>query len=294
MSLNYEYINELLKYEKPQNGLYIVSTPIGNLSDITIRSLKILSTVDLVLCEDTRISKKLFSKFGIKSKLKPFHKFNSKKTIPNLIEKLSKKNAIALISDSGTPVISDPGADLIRFCFAEKIPIFSLPGPTAPIASFVLSNFSSTSFSFQGFFPRLQKDLKKIIVYLRNTNCPTIFFESPKRILKTLDSIYKEFGDCKITFVRELTKRHEEVINSNVTNLIEILNKKEKILGEITFIVETQSDEPISTISSKDILTLSKKLTDDGMNIRDISRMLSKDLNISKREVYQLIIKNKK
>lgn len=294
MSLNYEYIIELLKFEKPQSGLYIVSTPIGNLSDITIRSLKILSTVDLVLCEDTRVSKKLFSKYGIKSKLKSFHKFNSKKIIPELIEKLSKKIALALISDSGTPVISDPGADLIRLCYEEKIPIFSLPGPTAPIASFVLSNFASSSFSFQGFFPRLKKDIRKIFINLRNTNCPTIFFESPKRILKTLHLINGEFGDCKISFVRELTKRHEEVINTKISDLIEILCRKEKILGEITFIIETQNIQRISKISNEDILKLSKKLIDEGMNIRDISKSLSKELNVSKRAVYQLIIKNKK
>ena len=128
IKLNNRYINELLEYEKVQNGLYIVATPIGNLGDITLRSLKILSCVDLILCEDTRISKKLTNKYGIKTQLKPFHKFNSKNSIPLILKKLQAGLSIALISDAGTPIISDPGSDLIKICNENKIKIFRKKG----------------------------------------------------------------------------------------------------------------------------------------------------------------------
>ena len=291
MKLNNKYINELLEFEKIQNGLYIGATPIGNLGDITIRSLKILSCVDLILCEDTQISKKLTNKYGIKTPLKPFHKFNSKKSIPFLIKKLQLGYSIALISDAGTPLISDPGSELVKSCVNNDVKVFSLPGPSAPIASLVLSNFAANSFLFRGFFPRQKKEAVKEIDKLKKMDCPIIFFESPKRIIKTLNLIFDIYGDCDITFVRELTKKNEEIINSNIVSLIEILKQKTKILGEITFILKPLEIEIKNKITKKDILLISDKLMKDGLNISEISKIISKDFSVSKREVYQLLIK---
>ena len=293
MKLNLNYINGLLESKKVENGLYIVATPIGNLSDITINSLKILSSVDLIICEDTRISKKLTSKYGIKTALKPFHKFNSLKLIPLLIKKLKMGISIALISDSGTPIISDPGSDLVCICNQNNIKVFSLPGPSAPIASLVLSNFSKTSFSFRGFFPRQKKDALKEIELIKKSDCPIIYFESPKRIIKSLEFIKTYCKKRNITFVRELTKKHEEVINSDIVDLIQVLKIKQKILGEITIIIEQSKNQYKSDISSEEILTLSNKLKDNGLNVSEISKKISIDLNISKRKVYQLLIKNR-
>ena len=292
IKLNNSYINELLEYEKVQNGLYIVATPIGNLGDITIRSLKILSCVDLILCEDTKTSKKLINKYGIKTPLKPFHKFNSKKSIPLLIKMLHLGKSMALISDAGTPLISDPGADLIKNCEINSIKVFSIPGPSATIASFVLSNFSEKSFLFRGFFPRQKRDVVKEIDIIKKMDCPIIFFESPKRILKSLLLIQKNHGNCDITFVRELTKKNEEVINSNISNVISILKQRAKILGEVTFIINPIQDLLGEKISKQDILLFSDKLRRDGLNISEISRVISNDFNVSKRDVYQLLIKN--
>ena len=291
MKLNNKYINELLEFEKIQNGLYIGATPIGNLGDITIRSLKILSCVDLILCEDTQISKKLTNKYGIKTPLKPFHKFNSKKSIPFLIKKLQLGYSIALISDAGTPLISDPGSELVKSCVNNDVKVFSLPGPSAPIASLVLSNFAANSFLFRGFFPRQKKEAVKEIDKLKKMDCPIIFFESPKRIIKTLNLIFDIYGDCDITFVRELTKKNEEIINSNIVSLIEILKQKTKILGEITFILKPLEIEIKNKITKKDILLISDKLMKDGLNISEISKIISKDFSVSKREVYQILIK---
>ena len=293
MKINKDYINRLLDSEKVENGLYLVATPIGNLGDITLRSLNTLSCVDLILCEDTRISKKLINKYGIKTKLKPFHKFNSKKSIPNLINKLKTGISIAIISDSGTPTISDPGSDLVLSCNLNKINVFSLPGPSAPILSITLSNFSKTSFSFRGFFPRNKKERVLEIDFMKNTDSPVIFFESPKRILSTIKFINSHFQDCNITLTRELTKKHEEIINAKSSNLVERLEQKQKILGEITFIVEPPPIIKKSTASKKQILAISNKLSESGLNISEISKIISKDYNISRREIYQILIKNK-
>ncbi len=291
MKLNNNYINELLKFEKVQNGLYIVATPIGNLGDITIRSLKTLSSVDLILCEDSQTSKKLTNKYGIKTPLKPFHKFNSKKSIPFILKRLQIGHSIAIISDAGTPIVSDPGSDLVKKCINNDIKVFSIPGPSAPIASFVLSDFAEKSFLFRGFFPRQKKYAMKEIDLLKKMDCPIIFFESPQRILRTLTLIYRNYGDCEITFVRELTKKNEEVINSNVSDVTEKLTNREKILGEITFILNPFKVTHKNKITHKDILILSDKLAKEGLNTSEISKIISNDFNLSKREVYQLLIK---
>ena len=293
IKLNNHYINELLEYEKVQNGLYIVATPIGNLGDITLRSLKILSCVDLILCEDTRTSIKLTNKFGIKTQLKPFHKFNSRRSIPSIIKKMQAGLSIAIISDAGTPIISDPGADLINICKEKKINVYSLPGPSATIASYVLSSFAEKSFMFRNFFPRQKKAALKELDLFKKLECAVIFFESPQRILKTLNLIHDYYGNCDITFVRELTKKNEEVINSNVKLLIDKLKIRKKILGEITFVVRPLYLEKKNLVSNKDIITLSDQLIKSGLNISQISKIISSDFNISKRKVYQLLIKNK-
>ena len=292
-NLNFSYITKLLAHEKPQSGLYIVPTPIGNLSDITIRSLKILSSVDLIICEDTRVTKKLTSKYGIKCKMQPFHKFNSKNKIPGIIKKISSKLSIAITTDSGTPLISDPGADLVKECFENNLNVFSLPGPSAPIASVALSAFLSDNFAFRGFFPRQKKKIESQLTKFNTSDCPEIYFESPKRILKTLNTILDFCGDCKITFVRELTKKHEEIINTNISDLIEKINLKEKILGEITFVIEPITRQA-TNLSEIEIIKYGNSLLDQGLNISEASRLISKDLSISKRDIYQLLIKNRK
>ncbi len=292
-NLNLSYITKLLEHEKPQSGLYIVPTPIGNLSDITIRSLKLLSTVDLIMSEDTRVTKKLTSKYGIKCKMQSFHKFNSKNKIPEIIKKINSNFSIAITTDSGTPLISDPGADLVKACFENNVSVFSLPGPSAPIASFVLAVFQSENFTFRGFFPREKKKIESQLERFNRSDCPEIYFESPKRIIKTLNAILELSGDCKITFVRELTKKHEEIINTNISQLLEKIILKEKILGEITFIIEPITSK-ITNFSEEEIIKFGNSLLSKGMNISEVSRLMSKDLSISKRDIYQLLIKNRK
>ena len=294
MKLNIDYITEILNNEKIDPGLYIIATPIGNLADITLRSLNILSNVDFIFCEDTRVSKKLTSKYGIKRPMKSLHKFNTAKVLPEIIKKLKFSKSIAIISDSGTPIISDPGSELVRECVIEEIPVFSVPGPSATIASVIVSDFANSTFNFRGFFPRQTKDINKEIDYLRKSDSPIIYFESPKRILKSLNILYEKYGECRITFVRELTKKHEEVINKKLSLLIKILSSRKKIMGEITFIIKANKRKIKNTITDKKIIDMSNKLKSIGMNISEISKNISKEFDIPRRNVYQLLIKNKK
>ena len=155
---NFKYIHELLTNSSIEAGLYIIATPIGNLSDITIRALNILSLSKMVYCEDTRVSKKLTTKYGINCLLKPFHKFNSKSIIPEIIKKLENNEIISLISDAGTPLISDPGIDLINKCIEKNIKFYSIPGPTSVVASLVASGITTNNFTFLGFIPRIKKN----------------------------------------------------------------------------------------------------------------------------------------
>ena len=294
MTLNTNHISKLLNYEKIKGGLYIVSTPIGNLSDITIRALKILLSSDLIICEDTRVSKKLTSNYEIKTKMQPFHKFNSSKLIPSLIKKLQSNQSICLISDSGTPLISDPGQDLVKKCLENNIDVFSVPGPSAVIASLVVSGFQSINFSFRGFFPRNKKNIKLEVESINRSDCPIVFFESPKRILKTLKIIYSSCGNCKISFIRELTKKYEEKIITNISNLITNLEARDTIKGEITIIIMPSKQKSEKKVPEDEIIKISDKLMKNGLNISEISRVISHDLNIPKRNIYQLLIKKRK
>ena len=294
MHLNIEYIKSLIGNEKLENGLYIVSTPIGNLSDITLRALRILSSSDIIICEDTRITRRLITKFAIKTPLESFHKFNSKKMIPKILGKLNKGRSVSLVSDSGTPAISDPGDDLIEQCTIKNIKVFSIPGPSAPIASLVLSSFNNGHFTFRGFFPRDKKGRESSILKIKESDCPIVYFETAKRIIKTFYFLKEKLGDCKIAFVRELTKKHEEVINAPISDILYILENKNKIRGEITFIIQTQKDQFKQNISQSEILEIAVNLKNEGLTISEISKKISNDLEISKRSIYQILIKNLK
>jgi len=217
--------------------LYIVPTPIGNLEDITLRALKILKEVDLVLAEDTRTSGFLLKHFGIDKKIFSHHKFNERSTIANIIEKIHSGQKAALISDAGTPGISDPGHFLVKACIENQIPMECLPGPTALIPALVISGFSTDSFVFEGFLPHKkgrQTKLKQLAVEERTI----VLYESPHRIAKTMEQLAEYFGgERRACICRELSKIHEEAIRGTLMELMEAC-KKRKLKGEIVVVVE--------------------------------------------------------
>ncbi|MBT6689087.1 MAG: 16S rRNA (cytidine(1402)-2'-O)-methyltransferase [Flavobacteriaceae bacterium] len=206
--------------------LYIVPTPIGNLDDITIRGLKILETVDLILCEDTRRSKRLLNHFNIESKLRSHHKFNEHKEVQFIVEKIKKGQDVALISDAGTPGISDPGFLIARTCLENNIDIECLPGATALIPALLISGISIEKFVFEGFLP-VKKGRKTRLDQLKEENRTMVFYESPHKLIRTLNDFSQTFGlDRKISVSRELTKIYEETVRGTISELINHYQEK--------------------------------------------------------------------
>ncbi len=271
---------------KLKPGLYCVATPIGNLGDITFRAIETIKNSDLILCEDTRVSKKLLDKFEINKKLISNHKFNEKKNLKMIMELLEAKKIISLISDAGTPAISDPGRILVNECIKKNIDIYPIPGPSAVNAAVAISGFSDKYF-FCGFLPEKKKELIDLFSATSKLNCSIVFFISPKKIIKILKYLKDYFVDIKILICREITKYHEEYIRCNVKELanINILTK-----GEITVIISENNNLEINLTKleesdKKKIKTLIKKMT-----IKDIVKKICKDKKISKKLIYNYCI----
>ena len=270
-------------------GLYCVSTPIGNLGDITFRAIYILNKSDLILSEDTRVSSKLLSKFNVKAKLLSNHKFNEKKNVRHVLNLLKENKVISIISDAGTPTISDPGGVLINECVKNKIEIFPVPGPSAATAAISASGFSN-NFFFCGFLPEKKVHIEKLFQSVSKLNCSIIFFISPKKIKKIIAQIQKYFNDREILITREMTKLHEEYIRDKVKNLNKIdISQK----GEITVVISENLNlqnklQVIEESVKKKIDKLLKK-----MSIKDITSKISKENNISKKIIYDFCLKKK-
>ena len=277
-------VNDILK-----PGLYCVSTPIGNLGDITLRAIYILNKSDLILSEDTRISSKLLSKFNIKTKLLSNHKFSEKRNIDDALNLLKQNKIISIISDAGTPAISDPGGVLINECIKNKINIFPVPGSSAVTAAISVSGFSS-NFFFCGFLPEKSLHIDKLFKKISLLNCSIVFFISPKKIKKIIIQIQEYFNDRDILITREMSKLHEEYIRDKVKNLknIDITQK-----GEITVVISEGLNlhnrlQVIEESVKKKIVKLLKN-----MSIKDITSKISKENNISKKVVYNFCLKKK-
>ncbi|MDA9591728.1 16S rRNA (cytidine(1402)-2'-O)-methyltransferase [Pelagibacteraceae bacterium] len=292
LNINTTVIIDQLNKNNFLPGLYIVSTPIGNLADISIRALSVLSLSSLILCEDTRNSKKLISKYGIKNRLKAFHKFNSTKEIPNILSKLRDGMIISIISDAGTPLISDPGETLVSNCINENIPIYSIPGASSVLGSVVISGIDTSKFTFLGFMPQINKLREQFLDRIIYSNETLVIYESPKRLKKTLQYFTINIPDRKIAVIRELTKKNEEVVRGTSKFLLDIFNNRINIKGEITLVIEGTELNKKNQFNQNEIMALIS-LYKETLSDKDIIIKISNKLNISKRLVYQLIIDNK-
>ena len=273
-------------------GLYIVSTPIGNLADISIRALSALSLSSLILCEDTRTSKKLTSKYGIKNTLKSFHKFNSSKELPAIIAKLKDGLIVSIISDAGTPLISDPGESLVTKCIEEKISVYSIPGASSVLGSIVISGIDSNKFTFLGFFPQVKKLKEAYLERILDANETIILYESPRRLLKLLKYFIDNIPNRKIAVVRELTKKNEEVVRGSPEFIYSKFYNRPNIKGEITLVIEGVELNKKNHFNNEEIIALIN-LYKSTLSDKDIVTKISNKFNLSKRVIYQLIIDNK-
>ena len=272
-----------------KNGLYVVPTPIGNLSDITIRAIEILKNSDYILCEDTRVSKKLFDKYEIKSKLISYHKFNEKKNLNKIINLLVNKKIISLISDAGTPTISDPGNLLINECVKKNIEIIPLPGPSSVSSAISISGFSE-KFFFYGFFPEKKKKLLEDLNILTNLDCSLVFFISPKKINKIIPFLKEKFIGREIVICREISKYYEEFIRSEISDLSKF---DTNIKGEITLVIsEKKNNNKFShLLSESDKRNISKLI--NKLSIKEIIKLINKENKISKKLIYDYCLKLK-
>jgi 16S rRNA (cytidine1402-2'-O)-methyltransferase len=285
-------IKPQFKLKEYENGLYLVSTPLGNLKDITLRAIEVLEKSDYILCEDTRVSKNLLDKYKIKSKLISNHKFNEKKNIEKIIEYLKSGKIISLISDAGTPSISDPGSILVNECINSEIRVIPIPGPSAVTAAVSISGFSD-KFLFCGFLPDKKQHLSDELKKFSEFENSLVFFISPKKINKIIPEIKKNFIGRKIVFCREITKIYEEFIRKNVDEL-KLFEKEPK--GELTVVIsEKKIDKKLSKKLNESDMNIIKKMINK-LSTKEITYILSQITNVPKKEIYNycLQLKNEK
>ncbi len=277
------------KQQKIIPGLYLVSTPIGNLQDITLRALNVLKSSDIILCEDTRRSAKLFSYFNIKSKLLPYHKFNEKKVTFKIIDALKKQKIISLVSDAGTPTISDPGIILINKCVEENLPVYPIPGTSAVTSAISISGFSD-QYLFFGFLSKKENELNKILKKLCNLNYSIVFFIPATKLNYYISKFKEYFFDRKIVIAKEMTKIHEEFIRSDINS---IKNFPDNLKGELTVVLSGKIEKK----KDKDFINESVKMQIKKMlkkySHKDVVDFIIKKENLPKKLIYNYCLKVK-
>ena len=278
------------KIQEPVSSvLYIVGTPIGNLNDISFRALNIFKKVSYIACEDTRLTRKIMSKFQFKNNLISFNKHNSFKRIPTIINDLNSGKSIALVSDAGMPTICDPGEDLIKEARKNAINTICIPGPCAAITALVSSGLPSSKFIFEGFLPKKKSEREKLILEISKNEKTTILFESPHRLKKLLFKL-KEIcgGEREILITRELTKKFEEHIGNNIEEVINYFERKE-VIGEITIILKgINNSKKIEHYNKIELQKDLHELTKAGLNLSSASKYLAKKNNLKKNIIYNM------
>lgn len=266
--------------------LYIVSTPIGNLEDITLRALRVLKEADVIACEDTRTTRKLLTRYAIETPLVSYHEHNEIEKAKELLSLLEVGKSIALVSDAGTPCISDAGYRLVKLASEHGIEVLSIPGPSASVSALSVSGLPTSSFAFFGFLPRTKKHLTDYLSRIKNYPETLVFFESPNRVTKTLRAMSEVFGDRDISLSREMTKLYEEALRGKIPDVLEALGKRDKIKGEVTIVVEGASAEIGETDpeSIDRMLVQHKKI---GSSLKDAVKMVSEESGYSKSKTYK-------
>ncbi len=266
-----------------KSGLYLVATPIGNLQDITYRAVETLKNVDYIYCEDTRVTGKLCNAYGISTPLKRYDEHNAASARHSILEHLRSNLSVALVSDAGTPLISDPGFKLVQAVQEADFHVTTIPGACAAIAAITLSGLPTDQFFFAGFFQKknlslLDKDIKTII-----------FYESPRRVVKTLEQIAQHNSRLDVSVIREITKIYEERISGNVEDVRNQLNQRPSIKGEIVIVVHGNSDE--SNISDEDITNIINQRVAKNESHKDIVKYLCHHYSIKRQQAYNLTLK---
>lgn len=274
--------------------LYLCATPIGNLEDITYRVLRTLKEVDLIAAEDTRNSIKLLNHFDIKTPMTSYHEFNKIEKAYQLVDKLKEGKDIALITDAGTPGISDPGEDIVRICYEEGVTVTSLPGAAACITALTMSGLPTRRFAFEAFLPKDKKERQAVLEELKTETRTLIIYEAPHHLVKTLQELLDALGNRRLTVGRELTKKHEEKIQTTFEDLISYYKEKDP-RGEYVLVIEGRSREELrkEEQQSWESLTIEEHMNhyeSQGITRKDAMKLVAKDRGVSKRDIYQALL----
>lgn len=274
--------------------LYLCATPIGNLEDITLRVLRVLEEVDLIAAEDTRNSIKLLNHYEIKTPMTSYHEFNKIEKAYQLVEKLQEGMNIALITDAGTPGISDPGEELVKIAYEAGIGVTSLPGPAACITALTLSGLSTRRFAFEAFLPKDKKERKRILEELQKETRTIILYEAPHHLIKTLEELREALGNRRITLCRELTKKYEEGQRTTIDKVLEHYKDKEP-RGEYVLVLEGKTKEEVEEERKKEWEPLSLEehmqlYEQKGISHKEAMKLVAKDRGVSKRDIYQALL----
>ena len=275
--------------QEPENGvLYLVGTPIGNLSDISSRALNILKNVFLILCEDTRETRKILSKFKIQNELSSFNRHNSNSKMPKIIKYLKSGKSLALVSDAGMPLICDPGEDLVQNAKLHDLEIICIPGPCAAITALAVSGLPCSKFVFEGFLPRKKIEREKNLLEISKNEKTTIIYESPRRLKQLLFEL-KEYcgGSREIAVSRELTKKFEQHIGNNIDNAIKFFEDNQ-VIGEFTLVIKGIERNQNFEIDKNAIRRELRELVEAGLSLSSASKYLAKKKNITKKIIYNL------
>lgn len=276
--------------------LYLCATPIGNLEDITFRVLRTLKEVDLIAAEDTRNSIKLLNHFEIKTPMTSYHEFNKIEKAYQLVAKLKQGQNIALITDAGTPGISDPGEDIVRICYEEGVPVTSLPGAAACVTALTMSGRPTRRFAFEAFLPRDKKERQQVLQELEQETRTIILYEAPHHLVKTLTELEKHLGNRPLTICRELTKKHEEKLQTTISDALSYYEEQDP-RGEYVLIICGKSREEIhkeqqESWESMELSEHMKLYEDKGYDRKEAMKLVAKDRGISKRDVYQALLED--
>ncbi len=277
-----------------QGKLYLCATPIGNLEDITFRVLRILKEVDLIAAEDTRNSIKLLNHFEIKTPMTSYHEYNRIEKAHYLIGQMQEGKNVALITDAGTPGISDPGEDLVRLCYEAGVEVTSLPGPAACITALTLSGLSTRRFCFEAFLPADKKERAVILEELKSETRTMIIYEAPHRLIRTLEELFQTLGNRKATICRELTKKHETAFTTTLQEALEHFHETEP-KGECVIVLEGKSRSEILEEEKQqwESITIEEHMEvylSQGIDKKEAMKKVAKDRGVSKRDIYQALL----
>lgn len=266
--------------------LYIVATPIGNLEDLTFRALRILKEADLIAAEDTRHSRKLLDHYGIKTPLTSYYEHNEKSKAPKLVERMQSGERVALISDAGTPLLSDPGYRLVREAIHAGIPVSPIPGPSALLAALSASGLALEAFAFEGFLPAKKRERREKLQSLSTEARTLVFYEAPHRLKESLEDIVAIFGNREMVLAREISKVHEEFLRGLGCDLIAQIAGRD-VRGELTLVI---AGATAGVAAPEAIMAEIRMLKDGGMRVKEIAALLGEKHSLAKREVYRMVL----